>query len=87
MLQHLAVVSDFWPRAAGLLGGARLTIAGDGFPAAAAAAVVDAGGAPCAVVSSSPSRIVCELGPYRFPLLGMVFVGSAGSGMEGETGG
>ncbi len=65
MLHHLAVVSDFWPRTAGLRGGARLTIAGDGFPTAAAAVTVDAGGASCAVVSSSATRIVCELGPYR----------------------
>jgi hypothetical protein len=65
MLHHLAVVSDFWPRATGLRGGARLTIAGEGFPTAAAAITVDAGGASCAVMSSSASSIVCELGPYR----------------------
>ena len=65
MLQHVPVVDAVSPRAAGLLGGARLTIAGDGFSADASAVSVLVDAAPCAVVSAALTQLVCELGPYR----------------------
>lgn len=41
MLQHVPTVTDYWPRAAGPLGGARITIVGDGFSNNAAALRVE----------------------------------------------
>jgi hypothetical protein len=67
MLQHVAVVTGFRPAAAGLLGGARLTVAGDGFSPDAAAMRVEVAGGPCPIVTTSPTQLVCELPPYRCP--------------------
>jgi hypothetical protein len=65
MLQHVAVVSAFRPNATGLLGGARLTVFGDGFSPDAAAMRVEVAGGPCPILSTSPTQLVCQLPPYR----------------------
>jgi hypothetical protein len=65
MIQHVAVVTGLWPNASGLLGGARLTVFGDGFSANAAAMRVEVAGAPCPILTTAPNQLVCELPPNR----------------------
>ncbi len=65
MLQHVATVTDYWPRSAGLLGGARITIAGDGFSNNASAVRVEVSRTPCVVETCSLQQIVCVLAPRR----------------------
>ncbi len=67
MLQHVPTVADYWPRSAGLLGGARITIVGDGFSSNASAVRVEVSRTPCAVETSSLQQIVCVLAPTRCP--------------------
>ena len=66
MLQHAAVITGFRPNASGLLGGARLTVFGDGFSPDAAAMRVEVAGRPCPIVTTAPTQLVCELPPFRY---------------------
>ena len=67
MLQHVPTITDYWPRSAGLLGGARITIVGDGFSSNASAVRVEISRTPCVVETCSLQRIVCVLTPKRCP--------------------
>jgi hypothetical protein len=64
MLSVIPLVKSLSPTAAGTLGGALLTIQGEGFSSNTSAVSVEVAGTPCAVVSSSVGKIVCELKPF-----------------------
>lgn len=68
MLQHVAIITGFWPNASGLLGGTRVTVVGDGFSADAGLVKVEVAGTKCAIASTSTTQVVCELEPHRQPL-------------------
>jgi hypothetical protein len=67
MLQHVTTVTDYWPKSAGLLGGARITIVGDGFSSNASAVRVEVSRTPCVVETCSLQQIVCVLTQKRCP--------------------
>jgi hypothetical protein len=64
MLSVIPLVKTLSPTTAGTLGGALLTIQGEGFSSNTSAVSVEVAGTPCAVVSSSVGTIVCELKPF-----------------------
>jgi hypothetical protein len=63
MVHHLAKVQSVTPSSAGLLGGARLTILGNGFTLDKALVRVSVGGDPCYVQLATMTRIECVLAP------------------------
>jgi hypothetical protein len=65
MVQLAAVITGFYPNTTGLLGGARLTVFGNGFSADVTAVRVEVAGSPCSIVFASASQLVCEVPPYR----------------------
>ncbi len=65
MLQHFSIITGFWPNASGMLGGARVTVFGDGFSPDAGAVKVEVAGTQCAIASTSTTQVVCELSPHR----------------------
>ena len=65
MLEHVAVIADYSPRAAGLTGGVILTVVGDSLSANAKAVTVEVGGVACDVLTASMQRITCRLQAYR----------------------
>jgi hypothetical protein len=63
MVHHLAKVQSVTPSSAGLLGGARVTILGNGFTLDKALVRVSVGGDPCHVQLATMTRIECVLAP------------------------
>jgi hypothetical protein len=63
MVHHLAKVQSVMPSSAGLLGGARVTILGNGFTLDKTLVRVSVGGDPCHVQLATMTRIECVLAP------------------------
>ena len=80
MLQHVPTIHSVEPTSSGILGGARLTVKGDGFTVDPLAADVVVGGATCQMQHVSLTEIVCILGPANsgFPMQGAAQAGSRG---------
>ncbi len=70
-------------RSGGTLGGAVLTISGTGFASNPTNNTVLVAGSPCAVITSAPTRLTCELGPVAsVPPTGPVYGGGRGMWLE-----
>jgi hypothetical protein len=80
MLQHVPTIHSVEPTSSGVLGGARLTVKGDGFTVDPLAADIVVSGARCQMQHVSLTEIVCILGPAisGFPTQGAVQAGSRG---------
>lgn len=80
MLQHVPTIHSVEPTRSGMLGGARITVKGDGFTVDPLAAEIDVSGVRCQIHHVSLSEIVCILGPAisGFPMQGSVQAGSRG---------
>ena len=62
MLQHVPTIYSIEPTSSGMLGGANLTIKGDGFTVEKTAADVVVSGIPCEIKAVSLTEIICALG-------------------------
>jgi len=62
MLQHVPTIKSISPSSSGMLGGAKLTISGDGFTLDKSGAEVVVSGIKCEVEVVSLTKIICSLG-------------------------
>jgi hypothetical protein len=64
MLSIVPTVKSVFPSMAGTLGGARVTIMGNGFSNKASAVNVEIAGTPCRVLSATIEQIVCQVAEH-----------------------